>query len=71
MNPAIASRGPYPAEYMPQYDNLYLKLFAEQDSMNIPDTLMIAFDCLEDKRWQEAEKRFSEMMVYSALPEAD
>lgn len=64
----VAAKGPYTVKYMPQFDNLYLKLFAEQDTMNIPDNLMMAFDYLEESKWQEADKVFSEMMVYSALP---
>ena len=64
----VAEKGPYTVKYMPQYDNIYLRLFAEQDTMNIPDNLMMAFDYLEESKWQEADKVFSEMMVYSALP---
>lgn len=64
----LATKGPYTVKYMPKYDNLYLKLFADLDTTNIPDNLMMAFDYLEESKWQEADKIFSEMMVYSALP---
>ena len=55
----VASRGPYKERYIPQHDNIYLKLFAEHDETNISDELMKAFDFVSEANWEEASSIFS------------